>query len=238
MAGRARGGAEHGAAGSGGTAGREFLPGDERRARLSRGSHSDRRSDDSRLALSNGRAARVVSSMPLLHWAMPSKYHSIHRNDLVRAMVAQSEQAFQAITQGNAPEGDRENPGVQRDGALLRQGRERRALTSSFLARELGARGLLCRVCAWCSLRVGEQAPKLAKARYAVLSSKQHKTKQTEAPSNRARPFIVCAARQPTNYATSKPVRRPLLLAKASVSAPCAASCSRTDCRAEHYCRA
>src|SRR6202521_5250364 len=42
--------------------------------------------------------------MPLLHWAMPSKYHSIHKNDLARAMVAQSEQAFLAITKGNAPE--------------------------------------------------------------------------------------------------------------------------------------
>jgi hypothetical protein len=41
--------------------------------------------------------------MPLLHWAMPSKYHSIHKNDLARAMVAQSEQAFLAIAQGNAP---------------------------------------------------------------------------------------------------------------------------------------
>ena len=33
----------------------------------------------------------------------PSKYHSIHKNDLARAMVAQSEQAFLAIAQGNAP---------------------------------------------------------------------------------------------------------------------------------------
>src|SRR4051794_34373662 len=41
--------------------------------------------------------------MPLLHWAMPSRYHSIHKNDLARAMVAQSEQAFLAITQGIAP---------------------------------------------------------------------------------------------------------------------------------------
>ena len=41
--------------------------------------------------------------MPLLHWAMPSRYHSIHKNDLARAMVAQSEQAFLAIAQGNAP---------------------------------------------------------------------------------------------------------------------------------------
>ena len=41
--------------------------------------------------------------MPLLQWAMPSKYHSIHKNDLDRAMVAQSEQSFLAIAQGNAP---------------------------------------------------------------------------------------------------------------------------------------
>jgi uncharacterized protein YbjT (DUF2867 family) len=42
--------------------------------------------------------------MPLLHWAMPSKYHSIHKNDLARAMVAQSQQAFFAIASGNAPQ--------------------------------------------------------------------------------------------------------------------------------------
>ena len=36
---------------------------------------------------------------------MPSKYHSIHKNDLARAMVAQSEQAFLAMAQGNAPKG-------------------------------------------------------------------------------------------------------------------------------------
>ena len=47
--------------------------------------------------------------MPLVHWAMPSKYHSIHKNDLARAMVAQSEQAFLAIAQGNAPK----NPTVR-----------------------------------------------------------------------------------------------------------------------------
>ena len=41
--------------------------------------------------------------MPLVHWAMPSKYHSIHKKDLARAMVAQSEQAFAAIVRGNAP---------------------------------------------------------------------------------------------------------------------------------------
>lgn len=41
--------------------------------------------------------------MPLLHWAMPSKYHSIHKNDLARAMVSQSEQAFLEIAQGDGP---------------------------------------------------------------------------------------------------------------------------------------
>jgi hypothetical protein len=40
--------------------------------------------------------------MPLLHWALPSKYHSIHKSDLARAMVAQSEQAFLAIARGEA----------------------------------------------------------------------------------------------------------------------------------------
>jgi uncharacterized protein YbjT (DUF2867 family) len=40
--------------------------------------------------------------MPLLHWAMPSKYHAIHKEDLARAMVAQSEQAFRAISADNA----------------------------------------------------------------------------------------------------------------------------------------
>jgi hypothetical protein len=34
---------------------------------------------------------------------MPSRYHSIHKNDLARAMAAQSECAFLAIAQGNAP---------------------------------------------------------------------------------------------------------------------------------------
>eukprot|EP01012_Entosiphon_sulcatum_P054828 TRINITY_DN7598_c0_g1_i6.p2 TRINITY_DN7598_c0_g1~~TRINITY_DN7598_c0_g1_i6.p2 ORF type:complete len:220 (+),score=36.78 TRINITY_DN7598_c0_g1_i6:93-662(+) len=35
-------------------------------------------------------------AMPLLHWAMPARYRSIHKNDLARAMVAQSEEAFLA----------------------------------------------------------------------------------------------------------------------------------------------
>lgn len=43
--------------------------------------------------------------MPLLDWALPSKYHSIHKNDLARAMVAQSELAFLAIAQASAPAG-------------------------------------------------------------------------------------------------------------------------------------
>jgi hypothetical protein len=34
---------------------------------------------------------------------MPSRYHSIHKNDLARAMVAQSEQAFLALAQGKGP---------------------------------------------------------------------------------------------------------------------------------------
>src|SRR5260370_29887008 len=41
--------------------------------------------------------------MPLEHWAMPSKYHSIHKNDLSSPMVANSEQAFLSLADGNAP---------------------------------------------------------------------------------------------------------------------------------------
>ena len=41
--------------------------------------------------------------LPLFHWAMPSRLHSIHKNDLARAMVAQSEQAFLALAQGKGP---------------------------------------------------------------------------------------------------------------------------------------
>jgi len=42
--------------------------------------------------------------MPLVHWAMPSRYHSIHKNDLARAMVARSEQAFLTLAQGKGPD--------------------------------------------------------------------------------------------------------------------------------------
>ena len=41
--------------------------------------------------------------MPLVHWALPSRYHSIHKNDLARAMVAQSEEAYLALAQGKGP---------------------------------------------------------------------------------------------------------------------------------------
>ena len=41
--------------------------------------------------------------MPLVHWALPSRYHSIHKNDLARAMVAQAERAFLSLAQGSAP---------------------------------------------------------------------------------------------------------------------------------------
>ena len=41
--------------------------------------------------------------MPLFQWVMPSRYHSIHKNDLARAMVAQSEQALLAFAQGTGP---------------------------------------------------------------------------------------------------------------------------------------
>jgi uncharacterized protein YbjT (DUF2867 family) len=40
--------------------------------------------------------------MPWVHWAMPSRYHSIHKGDIARAMVAQSERALLEIRQGSA----------------------------------------------------------------------------------------------------------------------------------------
>ena len=56
------------------------------------------------LILGNSNTPGVLGYfMPLLHWALPSKYHSIHKNDIARAMVARSEQAFLAIEQGSAP---------------------------------------------------------------------------------------------------------------------------------------
>ncbi len=47
--------------------------------------------------------AALGAVLPLFHWAMPSRYHSIHKNDLARAMVGQSEQAFLALAQGQGP---------------------------------------------------------------------------------------------------------------------------------------
>lgn len=41
--------------------------------------------------------------MPLLHWAMPAKYRSVHKNDVARAMVAQSAQAFVALAAPQDP---------------------------------------------------------------------------------------------------------------------------------------
>ncbi len=41
--------------------------------------------------------------MPFVHWAMPAKYHSVHKNDLARAMVAQSEQALRRSRGGASP---------------------------------------------------------------------------------------------------------------------------------------
>lgn len=43
--------------------------------------------------------------MPLVHWAMPAKYHSIHKNDLARAMVARSELAWRDLSNGDSPSG-------------------------------------------------------------------------------------------------------------------------------------
>ncbi|MDB5803062.1 MAG: hypothetical protein JWN73_384 [Betaproteobacteria bacterium] len=54
--------------------------------------------------LGNSNTPGVLGTlMPLLDWALPSKYRSIHKNDLARAMVAQSEKAYLAIAQGKAP---------------------------------------------------------------------------------------------------------------------------------------
>jgi hypothetical protein len=54
--------------------------------------------------LGNSNTPRVLGVvMPLLHWAVPSRYHSIHKNDLARAMVAQSELAFLALAQDKGP---------------------------------------------------------------------------------------------------------------------------------------
>lgn len=45
----------------------------------------------------------LESVLPLIHWAMPSRYHSIHKDDIARAMVAQSEAALLEIARGSGP---------------------------------------------------------------------------------------------------------------------------------------
>lgn len=41
--------------------------------------------------------------MPLVDWAVPARYHSIHKDEIARAMVARSEQALLALSAGSAP---------------------------------------------------------------------------------------------------------------------------------------
>lgn len=54
--------------------------------------------------LGNSNTPGVLGAlMRLVDRVVPSKYHSIHKNDLARAMVARSEQALLAMAQGNAP---------------------------------------------------------------------------------------------------------------------------------------
>src|SRR5437762_13162556 len=56
------------------------------------------------MILGNSNTPSALSLVvPLFHWAMPSRYHSIHKNDLARAMVAQSEQAFLSLAQDKGP---------------------------------------------------------------------------------------------------------------------------------------
>jgi hypothetical protein len=50
-----------------------------------------------------GFAGEPVAVHRALLRAMPCTWHSTHKNDRARAMVAQTEQAFLAIAQGNAP---------------------------------------------------------------------------------------------------------------------------------------
>lgn len=48
--------------------------------------------------LGNSNTPGVLGAlMPLVHWALPSTYHSIHVRDIARAMVMQSEQALAAL---------------------------------------------------------------------------------------------------------------------------------------------
>jgi hypothetical protein len=67
--------------------------------------------------------------MPLFHWAMPSRSHSIHKNDLARAMVAQSEQAFLALAQGKGPAAPAVKILEYKEMELFRGRRQRRAVS-------------------------------------------------------------------------------------------------------------
>lgn len=52
--------------------------------------------------LGNSNTPRILGYvMPLVHWTVPTKYRSVHKNDLARAMVAQSEQALLALATGD-----------------------------------------------------------------------------------------------------------------------------------------
>ena len=56
------------------------------------------------MILGNANTPSALSLVvPLFHWAMPSRYHSIHKNDLARAMVANSERALLALAQAKGP---------------------------------------------------------------------------------------------------------------------------------------
>lgn len=58
--------------------------------------------------------------MPLLHWALPSKYHSIHKNDLARDGGAVGTGFHRDRAGCRPPRGVREDSGVQGDEAFLR----------------------------------------------------------------------------------------------------------------------
>jgi uncharacterized protein YbjT (DUF2867 family) len=56
------------------------------------------------MILGNSNTPSVLGRIvPLVHWAVPSRYHSIDKNDLARAMVVNSERAFVALAQGQGP---------------------------------------------------------------------------------------------------------------------------------------
>ena len=55
------------------------------------------------MILGNSNTPRALGYvMQLVQWALPVRYHAVHKNDLARAMVAQSEQAFEEIARGKS----------------------------------------------------------------------------------------------------------------------------------------